>query len=299
MKRGSASTTAKVIAASTVLLASDSQTASLVAPGAALWCRRLLSMRMADRCLVASAGHPITRAVWRGLERLTLPGVMVHYWHRKRWIEQRCVAAIAGGATRVVVVGAGFDTLALRLATIHPHVAWIEVDHPDTQAAKREALPPKASGAATQPTFYAVDLSRDSLPSDLSGDPRSTVVVLEGLLMYLTEADVTALLRDQLPALSTQPVRVIFSYMVRWPTGRAGFRPASRLIDAWLAWRKEPFLWTLAPSALPAHVAQWGYTMQAHAVPPFTPTGASAAGGVLQGEQLVDMVALPRAAAVG
>ena len=80
------------------------------------------------------------RPVWRASESLTHPGILAHYWHRKRWIESRCRVAIKEGVTHVVVIGAGFDTLALRLAGEFPDVRWIELDHPATQGAKQRGL---------------------------------------------------------------------------------------------------------------------------------------------------------------
>ncbi|MGH8163412.1 MAG: class I SAM-dependent methyltransferase, partial [Rhodanobacteraceae bacterium] len=116
MKPERASSTAKVIAASTILLASDPRTSNLVAHGAAELCQKLLSGSAIDRWFARSAEYPPTRAVWRCLERLLLPGTMPHYWHRKRWIESRCRDAIQEGFEQLVVIGAGFDTLGLRLS---------------------------------------------------------------------------------------------------------------------------------------------------------------------------------------
>jgi O-methyltransferase involved in polyketide biosynthesis len=66
--------------------------------------------------------------------------------------------------------------------------------------------------------------------------------VVEGVLMYLDEAAVAGLLRDEIQALClSSPVRLIFSYMVRWDDGSVGFRPASAWVERWLAWRAEPF----------------------------------------------------------
>ena len=109
MKQQQASSTAKVIAASTVLLAHSPQTAALVAPGAVQLCDAFLSTSAGDRLLCASARHRITRPLWRALERWTHPGITRHYWHRKSWIEQSCRLAIAEGVRRVVIVGASSD----------------------------------------------------------------------------------------------------------------------------------------------------------------------------------------------
>lgn len=286
MKAGQASTTAKVIAASTLLLDSDPAEQALVPPGAALLCRQFLATTWTDRCLSASATNPWTRGLWRGLERLTHPGIMRHYLLRKQWIETRCRDALQQGVRRVIVIGAGLDTLALRMAPQWPEVAWVEIDHPATQTFKRQGLDRAGVALPLNLSLHPVDLSVSPLPAALMADGRPTLVVLEGVLMYLDEADVASLLHDQIRALSTAPVRLIFSHMVRWPEGRAGFRPSSRWVDRWLAWRSEPFRWTLAPQTLAPWLHTLGYALQRQAEPPFALDPIASSAG-LKGENLV------------
>lgn len=260
MKAGQASSTAKVIAASTIALASDPATAAQVAPGAADLCLQFLRGSRADRWLARSAQLAFTRRLWRAVEGLTLPGIMAHYWRRKRWIESRCRSALDSGFQRVVVLGAGLDTLGLRLAREFPALQVVEIDHPATQSAKRQAL---AAGSAAAPRclqFVAQDLSAGPLAVAWPGPALDTVYILEGVLMYLAPDRVRSLLQTlcQDPA---PRVRLIFSFMTRWPDGRSGFRPRSALIERWLAWRGEPFMWAIDPAALPGLLSQCGLSL--------------------------------------
>lgn len=291
MKPDRASATARVIAAATVMLESDARGDGLVPPRAVEWCRLLLSTTASDRLLRASASLAPTRALWRAIERATLPGIVEHYWHRKAWIEARCRAAIAEGASRVIVIGAGFDTLALRLAARFPAVEWIEVDHPATQNAKRRALEAIEPERRPAIEFIAADLGREPLPAALLGRSGSAFVVIEGVLMYLEHGRVEALLL-QLPAVSRSNVRVVFSFMELRPDGRAGFRPSSRLIDAWLASRSESFVWAADPAMLEPWLDSLGLRLVALATPPFG--GTWRARTRLQGESLVEAVGLVR-----
>ena len=246
MKSGRASSTAKLIAASTILLAGDPRTATLVAPGARTLCEQLLSGNRADRMLAKSASFAPTRALWRLLERMALPGIVAHYWHRKRWIERRCRESIASGFQRVVVIGAGFDTLALRLAAEYPHIDWIEIDHPATQSAKRCAL-----GGELPPNlrFIAADLATDPLPTGCFDDGRATLVVAEGVLMYLAAGAIERLFQA-IATLRAPSVRTVFSFMSKWPDGSIGFLPRSKWVERWLAWRSEPFAWSIEPQRI-------------------------------------------------
>jgi methyltransferase (TIGR00027 family) len=287
MKPAQASSTAKVIAASTILLASDARSAALVAPGAAALCKQFLSGSRADRWLACSAAQPLTRWIWRALEKLTLPGIMAHYWHRKCWIEACCRRAIKEGCERVVVLGAGLDTLGWRLANALPHIDVIEIDHPATQEVKRLALTTGAAAPLANLRLMPVDLSAMPLPMALLDDGKATIVVIEGVLMYLSEEDIDRLFAA-LRQLCSERGRIVFSFMAKWADGRSGFRPRSWLVERWLGWRNEPFKWAVAPEAMEAFLAQRGFQMMEMALTrEFSTLGNSRAAGALDGEHLV------------
>jgi methyltransferase (TIGR00027 family) len=289
VKANEASSTAKVIAASTIALASEPCNAALVAPGAAELCRAFLSGRLGDRWLAWSAAHPLTRWLWRRVEALTLPGIVAHYWYRKRWIEARCRSAIDEGFERVVVLGAGLDTLAFRLAREFAQLDVIEIDHPATQAAKRRCL----HGDAMPPLnlrLAALDLAAAPLGPALPDDDRATVVVMEGVLMYLPAADIDALF-DTLRRMPARRLRIVFSFMTRWPDGGTGFRPRSWLIERWLAWRGEPFSWALSPDAMPAYLHAHGLRLLELA----TTRQLAPVAAALEGENLVACEPAPAA----
>lgn len=283
VKSDQPSSTARLIAASTILLASDPQTATLVAPGARALCERFLCGSLADRMLAKSASFAPTRVLWRMLERMVLPGIIAHYWHRKRWIERRCRESIATGFHRVVVIGAGFDTLALRLAPEFPHIEWIEIDHPATQRAKRSA-----PGGALAPNmrFVAVDLAADPLPTQLFDDGRATLVIAEGVLMYLAPEAIDRLFQA-IATLRAPSARMVFSFMSRWPDGSAGFRPRSAWVERWLAWRSEPFTWSIEPQRISEFLQRFELTPIEVAPAQELATEAGTAHSLLAGENLV------------
>jgi methyltransferase (TIGR00027 family) len=111
---------------------------------------------------------------------------------RVRWHDEQVASALNGGIDQVVVVGAGYDSRAWRFA--RDGVRFFEVDHPATQADKRHRAPDGG------PTFVAADLRTGSTVEALAAaglaTERPAVFVLEGLTMYLPEADVCRLLID-------------------------------------------------------------------------------------------------------
>ncbi len=51
-----------------------------------------------------------------------VPGICTYLAARSKWLDSEVAAAIAEGATQVVLLGAGYDTRAHRLAAAAPHV---------------------------------------------------------------------------------------------------------------------------------------------------------------------------------
>ncbi len=98
---------------------------------------------------------------------------------------------------QLVILGAGLDGRAWRMPEL-ADVTVFEVDHPDTQRVKRERLAELAP-RAKDVRFVAVDFTRDSLDVELARaghDPtKRTTWIWEGVVMYLTPADVEATLR--------------------------------------------------------------------------------------------------------
>ncbi|MFI9507751.1 class I SAM-dependent methyltransferase [Nocardia sp. NPDC052566] len=112
---------------------------------------------------------------------------------RSRFADDTIAAAIADGIGQVVILGAGMDTSAYR--NPHPDVRFFEVDHPDTQAWKRQRI--AEAGIAIPPTLtYApIDFEQRTLADGLAAAgldrARGAVFVWLGVVMYLTSASVT------------------------------------------------------------------------------------------------------------
>ena len=132
---------------------------------------------------------------------------------RSRIAEDALSKAVERGVRQVVILGAGLDTFALR----NPHGARIsifEVDHPATQAWKRQRL----VGAELAPppwlTFVAVDFEQDDLQQKLSsvGFQRTSAAFFTwlGVVPYLTHEAIGSALDCMA---SIQDSEVVFDYM--------------------------------------------------------------------------------------
>src|SRR5579863_130495 len=114
---------------------------------------------------------------------------------RSRYAEDQIAQAVANGVNQCVVLGAGLDTFACR--NPHPELHVFEVDHPATQAWKREQL--RAAGIAIPEslTFVPVDFERQVLADELrQADFREEPVFFSwlGVTPYLTHAAFTTTL---------------------------------------------------------------------------------------------------------
>ncbi len=257
-----ASSTARLIARSTLLAARDHARHRLVPAGTEAPLAAMLAADGASLWFKLALHHPGTGALLRRVERLVLPGIITHYLARKLWLERAATAALDAGCTQVVVLGAGFDSLAWRLHRTRPDVRFFELDHPATQAPKRRAL-----RVSDNFTFLPADLAAVS-PADVlhacpAFDPaQPTLFLAEGLLMYFPAARVAALLRD-LAALTLRPATVLFSFMAAAPDGSITFRGEHPAVGWWLRRQREPFRWGIAGADLPDFLAGCGLRLAA------------------------------------
>ena len=131
-------------------------------------------------------------AILQRIPRLTDTAFYAGLATRTLYFDRRLERALDRGIAQVVVVGAGYDSRAWRLARLG--VGFFEVDHPATQSDKRRRAP---SGG---PVFVPVDLGEASLVQSLTEASldwhRPTVFVIEGVTMYLEEDEVRSMLRD-------------------------------------------------------------------------------------------------------
>lgn len=112
---------------------------------------------------------------------------------RARFAEDALTSAVARGARQLVVLGAGLDTYAYR-SVLGDSLHVFEVDHPATQAWKRQRLIEAAIPVPRTLTFAPVDFERETLANGLAAagfDPaRQTFFTWLGVVPYLMEPTV-------------------------------------------------------------------------------------------------------------
>ena len=118
------------------------------------------------------------------------PAMVLWMGLRTRYLDDCVIRALDGGIRQVVVLGAGLDTRAARLA--RDGVRFFEVDQPASQADKRERLSRFESYPLDAATFVPCDFEQDDFVKllDAAGLDRGAPAcfVWEGVIYYLPEA---------------------------------------------------------------------------------------------------------------
>ena len=213
-----------------------------------------------------AANSRACRLLISAVERLTIPGINLHYALRKRYLEETARAALRQGFRQVVVFGAGFDTLALRLHESHPASQFIEIDHPATQRSKEREIV-RRNLRKENLHFIALDLTRQNLEEQLRGADfyragERTLFIAEGLLMYLAPGEVDELFGLVRRLGGAARSRLAFTFMEPRADGRIAFHRSTRAVDLWLRWRGEPFKWGISRKHLDSYLAARGFRLR-------------------------------------
>jgi methyltransferase (TIGR00027 family) len=179
---------------------------------------------------------------------------------RSRLAEDALAQAVAAGLRQYVVLGAGLDTFAYR--NPYPALRVFEVDHPATQAWKRQRLAEAHIAVPEGVTFAAVDFVGEPLPSalrtaGLRSDEPSFFSWL-GVTPYLEPANVLATLTAIAP-FAANGGGVVFDYNV--PTASLAPLPRATFeaLAARVAAAGEPFRGFFEPWALVAAMGDMGF----------------------------------------
>lgn len=185
-----------------------------------------------------------------------------HVLLRSRFAEDRLASAVARGVRQLVVLGAGYDTFAYRQPAWASPLRLFEVDHPASQAAKRDALRSAGVGQPANLTYVSVDFERQQLAAELASAGfdafAPAFVSWLGVMMYLTEEASDAVFRfvASLPRAS----EIVFTFSSQ--SGRSGDAASAFFarMSAAVAEAGEPFRQQVEPDALVAKLGGFGFS---------------------------------------
>ncbi len=174
-----------------------------------------------------------------------------HVVLRSRFAEDRLAAAVARGVGQYVLLGAGFDTFALRQPEWAHALRIVEVDHAGTQAKKRKRIAAAGFSVPANVYFASVDFARGSLLEGLARHGVSPAVPTFfswlGVTMYLEESAIDATLASV--AAFPGGSEIVLTFAVPEPSP----------IAARAAHVGEPWLSRFEPDALEAKLRGAGF----------------------------------------
>ncbi len=225
-----------------------------------------------ETLLVASGAASVRKIGWARSPRMVsvykafdwvLPGQFEAFASRKAFCEQQVRDGIHAGATQILTLGAGYDTLGWRLAPEFSAVEFFEIDHPATAKLKQTGI--TAMGQHKNLHLIAADLSTQKLMDVLANHESwrqhaQTVIIAEGLVMYLSCHAVRDLF-SQCAASSGVSTRFAFSYIPTGEDGRLDAGPRTGLM-LWLQKMiGEPWLWSIRPEELGSFLEGIGWKL--------------------------------------
>jgi methyltransferase (TIGR00027 family) len=179
---------------------------------------------------------------------------------RSRFSEDALAASVARGVRQVVVLGAGLDTFSLRNPFVDEGVRVFEVDHPSTQAWKRERLEQAGIALPASLTFAPVDFERQHLADGLgdAGFDRNSPAFFQwlGVVPYLTPEAISATL-DYIASVPASAV--VFDYTEPFENHTPERRASLMATAERAAARGEPWLSFFNPGDLSALLRDKGF----------------------------------------
>ncbi|MET3026348.1 class I SAM-dependent methyltransferase [Flavobacterium sp. UW10123] len=119
-----------------------------------------------------------------------IPGALSSGIARTKYIDSLLEKAVSNGVEQVIILGAGFDTRAVRLNFLQS-IPVIEIDHPNTSNFKAEIYKNRIGQIPENVKFLQIDFNKQNLDQlalehnlDFS---KPTAVIWEGVTNYLTE----------------------------------------------------------------------------------------------------------------
>lgn len=223
---------------------------------------RFAGPQLAPLAAALLAAHGPARTAAQAALLPLLPWI-VYMQVRTRAIDDALLAFVAAGGRQVVILGAGFDTRAVRLASSLGGVRVIEVDHPATQRRKDDEL--AAAGVDPGAAHLAWDFEADplsALPARLGSlgldASRPTFTVWEGVTMYLTPAAIDATVAA-IAAYSAPGSQLAFNYVRKELVERPG--PLAAAAGLLVRAVGEPFRTGFDPATLPAWLGARGFRL--------------------------------------
>jgi len=221
-----------------------------------------LAIRLTSTGWRVALGFAPFRALVTGFYEWALGGLLGLVQARSRYTEERLAAS---GARQYVLLGAGFDSFALRCTETDKKVRVFELDHPATQRVKRDRIAQAGIELPAHLRFVPIDFEKERIEDalDRGGFNAETPALFAwlGVIPYLTDDAIDAVWRS-VAEVAAPGSEIVFDYIVK-----DAFVPGSELYAhaerqrSFAARRGEPLITGLDPKKLASRLATAGLVL--------------------------------------
>jgi methyltransferase (TIGR00027 family) len=215
--------------------------------------------------LLALMRLPSVASMLLWLQERRLPGVLGNLLCRTRYIDEALRNGLEIGAQQVVILGAGLDSRAYRLAALQG-IPVFEIDRPELFGVKRPVLEAILGSVPANVKFVSADLDRVSLDHAMGRagfDPSArSFFVGEGVTQYLTGDGIENVLA--FVAGCALGSRIAFTYINRAIIEGRCTRRVDRKLKAWMERIGEPWRSGIDPDQIDCFLAARGLKLIAH-----------------------------------
>jgi len=196
------------------------------------------------------------------IDTRSVPGARTVAVARTRFIDERLIDAFKQGARQLVILGAGYDTRAYRIAGVEQSIVF-EIDHPNTSKAKQIHLKRQLGSLPHHVRFIAVDFNEQSLAQALTSTDfdasLKTFFIWEGVTNYLSAEAVDAGFRTMREI--ARESAIVFTYVDKAVIDSDNnFEGAAKLKQV-LAKAGERWTFGFDPPELKGYLGERGYRL--------------------------------------
>ena len=190
------------------------------------------------------------------------PGALSSGIARTKYIDDLLEQTIADGVKQVIILGAGYDTRALRLDFLK-NVSIIEIDHPDTSNIKIKKLENTIGNLPTNVKYYQIDFKKQNL-TDLATEYHlnldiPTTIIWEGVTNYLNQDSVNKTF--EFIQKFSDKTYIIFTYIEKLVLENPeAFQGTGKLFKN-LKKNEEPYTFGIQPNKLSEYLNNFDLTL--------------------------------------
>jgi len=215
------------------------------------------------RFAVRMSKNSLIRKYISNIIQKKIPGAFSSGLARTKYIDDLLQTSISAGIKQVMILGAGFDTRALRLNFLNS-TPTIEIDHPNTSNFKIETFKKRIGKPSKNITYCQIDFNKqslDQLAEEYNFDfTKPTTIIWEGVTNYLTADTVnkTFAFISKFPKDS----HIVFTYVHKEVLSNpSSFLGGEKLLKD-LENLEEKWTFGFIPEELSAYLAQFNLTLQ-------------------------------------